>query len=188
MPKKFNFFALYFLLALGVYLWLATPVGTDTSIGQRFDWPDEVSNFYFSSNFAKTSELAVAEPLNAVAQQQIHPRSFNVANGSILPGGFLGLPLLYGILAKIFTTHAIIYFTPIFSIIGALAFFGILRRLFELRTAKLAAVLMLMHPGWWYYSVTTMLPNVAFVSFLTYWSTPYSRTDTKQFFFNFSID
>ncbi len=151
----------------GIYFWLATPIETNTGLEPRFDWPDETANYFWSKHYAQTGGLAIFEPLNLVAKNQIHPRSFNVRpDGSLVPGSFLGLILLYGSLAKMFSAKAIIYFTPILAIFGVLAFYGIIRRIFNEKIALLSAILMLIHPAWWYYSVTSMLPNVPFVSFL----------------------
>lgn len=154
----------------GVYFWLVTPIKTDlpvSSLDQRFDWPDEVANYFWSKHYAQTGQLNLAEPLNDAAENQIHPRSFNVrGDGALVPGSFLGLILLYGTLAKIFSVQSIIYFTPILALLGVLAFYGIIKRIFNQKIALVSAILMLFHPAWWYYSVTSMLPNVAFVSLI----------------------
>lgn len=170
MLKK-PFFILIILAVIFaiIYLWSTVPVNSGTNIGHRFDWPDEVANYFWSVNYATTGQLVVAEPLNQIAQNQIYPRSFNVrADGALVPGSFLGLILIFGTLAKIFSTKAIIYFTPILSILAVVAFYHIIKHFFDRRVGLLVAVLMFFHPAWWYYSVTTMLPNVAFVSFLIF--------------------
>lgn len=155
------------IIFAGVYLYLATPVKTSVAIGSRFDWPDEMANYFWSEQYATSGQLAVFEPLNLVGQNQIHPRSFNVrSDGSLVPGSFLGLILFYGTLAKFFSVKAIIYFTPILAIFGILAFYGIIKRIFSEKIALISAILMFFHPAWWYYSATSMLPNVAFVSLL----------------------
>ena len=165
--KQYFWLLVLALIFLGVYFWLVTPWPVSAPVGLRFDWPDEVANYFWSSHYAQTDALTLAEPLNLAAENQIHPRSFNVtADGSLVPGSFLGLILLYGVLAKFFGSGAIIYFTPIFAILGTLAFYGVIKRIFDQRLAWLAAVLMFFHPGWWYYSATSMLPNVTFVSLL----------------------
>ena len=149
----------------GVYLYLVKPLTFDGDLSHRFDWPDETANYFWASHYAKTGNLFYQESLNQIAQNQIYPRSFNVRNdGALVPGSFLGLILLYGTLAKIFSSNLIIYFTPIISIIGVLAFYGIIKRIFDNTTAFVATILLLMHPAWWYYSVTSMLPNVTFIS------------------------
>lgn len=168
--KKLNFVLIFLaIIFLVIYIWSTVPVDSGTGISNRFDWPDEVANYFWSVNYASTGQLVVAEPLNQIAQNQIHPRSFNVrADGALVPGSFLGLILLFGTLAKIFSTNAIIYFTPVLSILAVLAFYHIIKHFFDRRVGLIAAVLMFFHPAWWYYSVTSMLPNVAFVSFLIF--------------------
>jgi len=157
------------IVFLGVYFLLATPIKTDLGISDKFDWPDETANYFWIQHYAQTGQLKLAEPLNAVAQNQIHPRSFNVLDdGSLVPGSFVGLIILYGNLVNIFGRSLLFYFTPLLAILAVWAFFGIIRRVFDDRVAELAAVLMFFHPAWWYYSVTPMLPNVAFLACLLF--------------------
>src|SRR3989344_2649162 len=151
----------------GVYFWLVAPVKTQADLTLRFDWPDETANYFWIKNFVEGKGLAVFEPLNLVAQNQIHPRSFNVRpDGSLVPGSFLGLILYYGFLAKIFGVKLIIYLTPLLAIFGVLAIYGILRRFFGEKVALISAILLLIQPAWWYYSVTSLLPNVPFISLI----------------------
>ena len=165
---RLSLFPVVLLIAAGVYGWLSTPLPTQSGIGPRFDWPDEMANYYFAQRYAQTGNLASPEPLNVLADNQIHPRSFNVLNGYIIPGSFLGLPIFYGLLAKVFGVGSLPYITPLLGVLGAAAFYGILRRIFSDQIARLSAILLLLHPAWWYYSVTPMLPNVAFISFLLF--------------------
>ncbi|MFA6410188.1 MAG: glycosyltransferase family 39 protein [Candidatus Buchananbacteria bacterium] len=168
MLKKPKFWLIFLALIFsGVYFWLATPIKTNTNLSPRFDWPDETANYYWAKSYAQSGQLAVFEPLNLVAKNQIHPRSFNVLpDGSLVPGSFLGLILFYGILAKIFSVKFLLYLTPLLAILGGLAFYSIIKKIFDQKVALLSTVLMYSHPAWWYYSVTPMLPNVAFVSLL----------------------
>lgn len=168
MLKKPTLILIIFVIIFtGVYAWLVTPIETGVEVSHRFDWPDETANYFWSKNYAETGQLTVAEPLNIAAQNQIHPRSFNVrSDGALVPGSFLGLILFFGFLAKIFGTGIIIYLTPIFGGLAALALYGILKKIFSQQIAVLSAILLLFHPAWWYYSVTSMLPNVIFVSCL----------------------
>ncbi|OGY43531.1 MAG: hypothetical protein A2731_03825 [Candidatus Buchananbacteria bacterium RIFCSPHIGHO2_01_FULL_39_8] len=166
MFKKPTFILIILLVIfLGVYFWLVTPINTGLDISHRFDWPDETANYFWIRNYADTNQLILPEPLNLVAANQIYPRSFNVmADGTLVPGSFLGLILLYGILAKVFGNGIIIYLTPLFAVFGVFAFYGIIKLIFGQRVAILSAILMLFNPVWWYYSATSMLPNVTFIS------------------------
>lgn len=168
MLKKPLFILIIFAVIFGaVSLWLVTPLPTDYSLDHRFDWPDETANYFWSKKYASTGFLSEAEPLNLVAANQIHPRSFNVLdNGSLVPGSFLGLILLFGTIAKFFGSGSIIYYTPILSLAGVFAFYFIIKKIFNERVAFISAFLMMFHPAWWYYSVTSMLPNVVFISFI----------------------
>ncbi|MBN1778713.1 MAG: glycosyltransferase family 39 protein [Candidatus Buchananbacteria bacterium] len=155
------------LVFLVVYVWLAAPLNSGTNVSPRFDWPDETANYFWSQQFASTGELKIAEPLNQLADNQIHPRSFNVDNaGSLVPGSFLGLILIFGVLAKIFSSGIIIYLTPIISVIGIFAFYGIIKRIFDQKIAFWSAVLAFFNPAWWYYSASSLLPNVVFICLL----------------------
>jgi 4-amino-4-deoxy-L-arabinose transferase-like glycosyltransferase len=155
---------LFFAIA---YFWLATPIKTETQVGNRFDWPDETANYFWIDHFSKTGELVVPESLNQPAQNQIHPRSFNVRqDGSLVPGSFLGLIILFGLIAKGFGSWIIIYLTPALALLGAVCWYGIINHLFNRKIAGIATALLLFHPAWWYYSVTSLLPNVAFVSLI----------------------
>src|SRR3989344_8000573 len=120
----------------GIYFWLVTPVVTDANLSLRFDWPDEAANYFWIKNYAQTGQFAVFEPLNDLAKNQIHPRSFNVRDdGALVPGSFLGLILFYGSLARIFGTNILLYITPLLGVLGALAFYGIISRIFNPRLA-----------------------------------------------------
>lgn len=190
MLKKQNFaLAAIALIFLGVYFWLVTPISTGQNISHRFDWPDEVSNYFWVKNYAQTDQLYFSEPLNTVAENQIHPRSFNVrSDGSVVPGSFFGLIIFYGLLAKVIGSAMIIYVTPILAILASFCFYGIIRRIFDQKIAFLSLVLMLFHPVWLYYSVTSMLPNVCFVSLIiiSVWLLIFRKYQTSYFQIIFS--
>jgi len=155
------------VIFLGIYGWLATPLPTDTGVGPRFDWPDETANYFWITRYAQPGQLVEPEPLNVAAQNQVHPRSFNVLpDGALVPGSFLGFIVLYGSVAKLLGIASVIYLTPLLAVLGGLAFYGIIRKIFDQNVALLATGLLLIHPAWWYYATTSLLPNVALVSCL----------------------
>lgn len=163
MNKFFLTLIILVLIFLGINCWLVWRQPSAVSL--KFDWPDETANYFWMIRFAENNQLSAAEPFNLLAQNAIHPRSFNVTNqGDLVPATFLGFILFYGVLAKIFTANAVIYFTPILASLAVLAWYGLLRRIFNEKIAFLSAILLLFNPAWWYYSVTSLLPNVAFVA------------------------
>lgn len=139
-----------------------------------FNSPDETSAYFFSKLFAETGRLSQIEPLDFLAPYLIHPRSVYVQNGYLAPGGFLGMPLVYGSLAKVFLfdfgnpldsrnrTNPIPFFTPLFAVFGVIAFYFLLRKIWGENMAFLGAVLMFFLPPFWYYSTRGMFPNVLF--------------------------
>src|SRR3989344_625178 len=70
--------------------------------GPIFISPDESANAFFIKQFAQTGNMFFYEPLNLSVGDVLHPRSIISINGRLVPGGFLGLPLLYGGLSMFF--------------------------------------------------------------------------------------
>src|SRR3989338_2867794 len=60
----------------------------------KLNSPDETANYFFIKQFAQSGELSVREELNLVSPI-VHQRSVNVRGDQLVPGGFIGLILLY---------------------------------------------------------------------------------------------
>lgn len=150
---------------------LITPLRTNTKLEPRFDWPDSMANYFWIKEYASNNKLSLAEPLNLEANNLIHPRSFNVnSRGELVPGSFLGLILIFGWLAKIFSAAAIIYFTPLLAVSAAWALYLIVKKLFNSEgIAFWSALLLMVTPVWDYYTFESLLPNVPFIA-LFLWS------------------
>jgi len=130
-----------------------------------FNSPDETSNYFFTKLFAEHQTLKFQDPANAIAQGLVSPRSMRVINGFTAPASFLGLPFIYGLLAKITGSHFIVFFTPILAIIGIIFFYLLGKDLFNKRTALIASSLAFILPAFWYYAGKGMMANIAFMSF-----------------------
>lgn len=134
--------------------------------------PDEMANAYFSRLFAVRGELWSFEPLNLIADGRVHPRSVVVADGFLVPGGFIGLPVIYGSVAKAFGTAVIPFLTPLVAVIAAVAWGFLVARAAsrgagDARAAGigwLSGVLLLSQPAWWYSASRTMMPNTLFTA------------------------
>jgi 4-amino-4-deoxy-L-arabinose transferase-like glycosyltransferase len=100
----------------------------------------------------------------------IHPRSVNVDSaGSLVPGSFLGLILILGGLAKLFGFWSwllFIFFIPLISVLAVLAFYDLVKKIFNKQIALISSVLLFLQPAFWYYTVRGLLPNVLFVDLL----------------------
>jgi len=143
-----------------------------SSPSQHFTWPDETANYFFINNFIQHSSFSVPEPLNAIAGDLVKPRSFNVYQGNLVPGSFLGLLLIYGLIGKIVGIGLVKFLTPLLAAIAGLFFYKILLKVFDSKIAFISALLFYLNPAWWYYANFSMLPNIAFLTFLmmgVYW-------------------
>ncbi|MCG2693938.1 glycosyltransferase family 39 protein, partial [Candidatus Parcubacteria bacterium] len=105
-------------------------------------------------------------PLNNFLENALHPRSISFNGYSLVPQGFLGLPLIYGFFGKIFSAGALIFFTPLLAILGALAFYGIMKNIFGKKNALFSFIIFLSFPPLWYYASRYLYSNVPFVSLL----------------------
>ena len=154
------FFFLYSYLALTIRGdWQAEPK-------LIFNSPDETANYFFSDLMARESKLQYFDPANLAAAPLISPRSMRVIDVQTVPAGFIGLPLIYGLLAKILSSAAIPFFTPALAVIGVIFFYFVVKELFGRQTGFLSAGLLLIFPGFWYYAIKGLMPNVAFVVLL----------------------
>ena len=157
--------------------------GEEGGGGAIFNSPDETSAYFFSKLFAETGKLSQFESFDFAAPGLIHPRSVLVNSaGYLVPGGFLGMPLIYGSLAKIplippllkgetegdFSAMIIPFFTPFFAVLGVLAFYFLIRKIWGENTAFLSAVLAFFLPPFWYYSTRGMFHNVFFAVCLVF--------------------
>lgn len=134
---------------------------------QLYVSPDETANAYFATQFAQTGLLqGEAHPLSHLVEERIHPRSTIRVEGTLLPGSFLGLPLLYGMVSSIFGEGALPLITPLITLLTAFAAGRIVARFTNKTTGYLVSVLVLVHPAMWYYSARGLMHNVLFVDLL----------------------
>ncbi|EKD47454.1 MAG: hypothetical protein ACD_66C00054G0001, partial [uncultured bacterium] len=85
----------------------------------------------------------------------------------IVPVSFLGLSVLSGLFAFIFGSWSISLVTPLLAVLAIFAWKQILYRLTENeRLSDFGALLLMIHPAFWYYTGRTMMHNVGFVALL----------------------
>jgi hypothetical protein len=130
--------------------------------------PDETANAFFAQTFAEHGRLYVFEPLNTVLGDVLFPRSVVALDGRLLPGSFLGLPVLYGVAIRLFGSATLPFWTPFVATLAVFAWEGIIRALFDRRVARLSALILFVHPAWWYYTARGLMPNILFTSLLIF--------------------
>ena len=128
--------------------------------------PDEASTLFFITTYARTGALRVTEPMNAAVGDLLHPRAVAIVDHDIAPGGFLGLPVLYGAIARAIGVWVIPIITPLLSALALLCFFDVCRRVFSGRIAWWATVIVMVHPAWIVYTIRGLFPNVALCAFV----------------------
>jgi len=158
--RHFIILALVGIVFLFVYSWLF--IGTEA----KFTSPDETANYHFIKLVAEKNQLRFYEPLNEVTDGLVRPRSMGFVDGFTVPGSFLGIILIYGILAKVFGTGIILYLTPIISVIAVLFFYLLIKEIFDKKIAFISSLLLFILPPFWYYSTRGMFHNILFISLL----------------------
>ncbi|PIR93528.1 hypothetical protein COT99_00245 [Candidatus Falkowbacteria bacterium CG10_big_fil_rev_8_21_14_0_10_43_10] len=170
MPEKiFRNWRIIVLTSLAViffilYSWYPFQVAGSTNF--KFASPDETANYFWARQYAAGQELSYFEPLNIIANDAVAPRSARSDSGAVKPVSFLGIILIYGALAKIFGSGIIIYLTALLAAIGALFFYGIIKRVFNENIAWLSALMLFVLAPYWYYASRSMFHNVLFIDLL----------------------
>lgn len=137
-------------------------------VGGIYLSPDETANAFFARQYAENGSLAAFDSLNVDLGDALHPRSVFAEAGRLLPGSFIGLPVLYGTLIVVTGDWSLPFVTPILAALGVFAWYGIVRRIYDRQIAMLSAALLAIHPAWWYYSARSLMHNVPFVAFLLF--------------------
>jgi len=165
--EKLIFGAILGLLAV-IFFTLTASFNYFRQQGDFIKWssPDETANYTFAKLYAQTGELQFFEKYNLLAGDLIHPRSIRSDNGVLKPVSFLGLPLIYGQIGKIFGIGILPYLTPILGAIGLIFFALLLRQFFPAKIALSAAALLTFFPPYVYYSARSFFHNVPFTVFL----------------------
>ncbi|MFC1598738.1 ArnT family glycosyltransferase [Patescibacteria group bacterium] len=164
--KNNSRFQLVILLILAVIFFFIYSYLIFSNDLNKFTWPDETANYFFITNYINQSSFSAPETVNEIAGDLIHPRSFNVYDHNLVPGSFVGMLFVYGLVGKIVGPNLIFFLTPLLSVLAGLFFYKILAKIFPQKIAFLSAILFFINPAWWYYSSFSMLPNIAFISFL----------------------
>ncbi len=110
---------------------------------------------------------AYAEELGGL----VHPRSMLVHQGQLVPAMWLGLPWLLNLFGALTGDHVetIELLVVAISVLAVFSWKSIVTKLFENPTVGwIAAFVLAVHPGWWYFTARGFHPNVVFVSFLIF--------------------
>lgn len=157
---------LILLAAVGLLFFCSTLVLDFVS--PTYGSPDETANAFFSETFAASGRLFSFEPLNTFLGDVLRPRSIISIDGRLLPVSFIGLPILFGFLIKIFGFWSLPIWTPLFAVAAVLAWYAIIGKLFGRRLGFWSALLLFITPAWWYWTARPLMHNVLFVALLIF--------------------
>lgn len=128
--------------------------------------PDEAANAYFARVYARTGALTAFDPLNVDLGDALAPRSVVSRGGFLAPGGFIGIPALYGAFVRAFGDALLPFLTPALALAAVFAWSALIARLFGARIGFVSALALALHPAWAYWASRSLMPNVPFVSLL----------------------
>lgn len=140
------------ILILFFYLYSFIPAETLSGSIVRFNSPDETANYFFTKLYAERRTLTFDDTALAVSNNYVHPRSMTVVVDKIAPVSFVGLPVLYGVLASVTGVAASVYFTPLLAVLSIPFYILLVLRIFSKPVAYLSGLLLLIHPAYWYYA------------------------------------
>lgn len=132
-----------------------------------FNSPDETANYFFTENFAEQNNLQKQSSLLEI-NSDIKPRSIKAVDDKLVLNSFVGLPVIYGSLAKIFGPEIIIYLTSLFALLGVIIFYLLIKEIFNRQIALISALLLLILPSYWYFANRGMMHNILFIDLLIF--------------------
>lgn len=127
-----------------------------------FNSPDDHANALFARAFQANGTLRIPEPLQILAEGHLAPRSARALGAAIVPVGFVGLPVLYGILSYPLPL-LLPFLTPFFAALAAFFLFLRISQRFGTPSGVLASVFFAFHPAVWYYASRGLFPHLPFV-------------------------
>ncbi len=173
---KKNYWDYWFVLLIAILFFSA--VSSFNYFTQYFDpqnsskefvkWlsPDETANYIFTKLYAQERRLTIFEKYNLYANDIMHPRSFRSDFGVLKPVSFLGIILIFGKIASLFSYKIIPFLTPLFASIGLFFYYLLVKEFFGRFNALLSVFILSFFPVYIYYSARSMFHNVLFVVLL----------------------
>jgi len=166
--KKIDFFlvatiflAILFFIASSYYNFA---VQKDNFV--KWSSPDETANYTFAKLYGQTGEISIFESYNLLVDDIMLPRSFRSDFGVLKPVSFLGIILIYGKIASLFSYKVLPFLTPFFASLGIIYYYLLIKRLFYKQLAFFSSLLLSIFPVYFYYSTRSMFHNVLFIVLL----------------------
>lgn len=131
---------------------------------RSFSSPDETANHFFTKQFIETGKLSA--PADGPLASLIKPRSVGWQENQLIPSSFIGLPLLYGAVGKVFGGWSIYFFEPLLASVAVFLFYLTLKRIFSPSIAAASAVLLCTQPVFVFYAMRPFWHNGLFIELI----------------------
>lgn len=125
--------------------------------------PDETATAVAARSFADQAKMSMEDPLLADAPW-LHPRSFVAQGTAIVPVGFLGLPILLGLVWKVIGDMGLVLFVPLLVLSTAFPLWRLASR-FRFAGQMATVITWLSFPAVLYYGNRGLFPNLPVVCF-----------------------
>jgi len=160
--------AILFFVAVSSFNYFTQHFDSQNSNKEFVKWlsPDETANYIFTKLYAQEGRLTIFEKYNLYVHDIMHPRSFRSDLGVLKPVSFLGIILIFGKIASLFSYKIIPFLTPLFASIGLFFYYLLVKELFGRFNALLSVFLLSFFPVYVYYSARSMFHNILFVVLL----------------------
>jgi hypothetical protein len=161
--------AMLFFMACSSFLVMTQDFSADLKKEPDFvKWtsPDETANYIFAKLYAQEGRIYLNEDYNKLVDDIMRPRSVRSDNGVMKPISFLGIILIYGKIASLFSYKVIPFLTPLFASLGLIFYYFLIKRIFGRNNALISTLLLAFFPPFFYYSVRSMFHNVLFTVML----------------------
>lgn len=136
-------------------------------VAGQWDSPDEMANAFWAGRVATGDSLVIRDTLVGIGRGAVHPRSFAVVAGALMPGSFPGLLFIYGMLNG-FLRLPIWLLTPLITALAGLALARSLKPLFGERAAFWSGLLFFGHPAVIYYTSRGLFHNMLGIDLLIF--------------------
>lgn len=169
LKKNWHYFIIFFLaiiffIGTSSFNFFTQSYGNTDFV--KWASPDETGNYTFSKLYAQKKTILIPEEYNIIAGDIIKPRSFRSDDAVLKPVSFLGIILIYGKIASLFSYKIIPYLTPFFAAIGLFYYYALVKKIFGKNNALLSVSLLAFFPPYVYYSARSMFHNVLFTVLL----------------------
>lgn len=153
-------------ILVAIVLFLGVASATVYMMHGGVNSPDEAANLLFITSWRSDHSLSVVVPVAQTSSYPLFPRSTSPVAGSVVPSGFVGLPIIFGSVSIIFGVAGIFYLTILLTCIAAIGWWYLMKHIFSRAVADVSVWLFLFHPAVIYYSVRGLFPNMLLVDLL----------------------